>query len=82
MIKKYIVYIDDGKLVFKAYVLAKNEKEAKEYVKGNGEVVGIKRDEETRIDLNKLQDDLKSCGWSKAEVQYIYQAGVLALLDV
>lgn len=36
--KKYMVYMDDGRDCFKVAVPAMNEKEARKYVEGNGEV--------------------------------------------
>lgn len=40
--KKYMVYMDDGRDCFKAAIPAANEKAARKYVEGNGEVVAIK----------------------------------------
>lgn len=40
--KKYMVYMDDGRDCFKAAIPATNEKAARKYVEGNGEVIAIK----------------------------------------
>ena len=40
--KKYMVYMDDGRDCFKASIPANSEKEVREYVEGNGEVIAIK----------------------------------------
>ena len=40
--KKYMVYMDDGRDCFKAAIPAANEKAARKYVEGNGEVIAIK----------------------------------------
>ena len=41
----YDVYIDDGMNCSKVIIPAENESKAKEYVKGNGEVVAIRKDQ-------------------------------------
>lgn len=72
MLKKYMVYMDDGKDVFKAAIPAKNEKEAREYVQGNGEVVAIKDvTEEYPIDITKVRDALLAAAFGEAEMNYI-----------
>lgn len=40
--KKFMVYLDDGKSVYKVAVPAKNENAAREYVRGNGDVIAVK----------------------------------------
>ena len=40
--KKYMVYLDDGKDCFKAAIPAANEKAARKYVEGNGEVIAAR----------------------------------------
>lgn len=40
--KKYFVYLDDGKDVYKIAVPAETEDKAKEFVNGNGEVIAVK----------------------------------------
>lgn len=40
--KKYMVYLDDGKDCFKVAVPAVNEKAARKYVEGNGEVIAVR----------------------------------------
>ena len=40
--KKYFVYMDDGKDVYKIAVPAENEDKAREFVNGNGEVIAVK----------------------------------------
>lgn len=50
--KKYMVYLDDGKDCFKAAIPATNEKAARKYVEGNGEVTAVK--DITKISLSAL----------------------------
>ena len=72
MLKKYMVYMDDGRNVFKAAIPAKNEKEAREYVQGNGEVVAIKDvTDEYPIDVIKIRDALKAAAFGEAEINYV-----------
>ena len=40
--KKYMVYLDDGRDCYKVAVPAANEKAARKYVEGNGEVIAVK----------------------------------------
>ena len=42
IMKKYMVYMDDGRDCFKVAVPANNEKAARKYVEGNGEVISVK----------------------------------------
>lgn len=39
--KKYMVYMDDGRDCFKAAIPAVNEKAARKYVEGNGKEVHV-----------------------------------------
>ena len=41
-LKKYLVYVDDGRNVYRIAVPTKSEKAAREYVEGNGEVIAVK----------------------------------------
>ena len=53
--KKYMVYLDDGKDCFKVAVPAVNEKAARKYVEGNGEVIAVKDiTEDFPISLDKV----------------------------
>ena len=40
--KKYMIYLDDGRDCYKLAIPAKDEKAAREYVQGNGEVIAVK----------------------------------------
>lgn len=73
--RKYMVYMDDGSEnggCFKVAVPAENEKKAREYVAGNGEVIAIKDVTETYpIDIRKVQKALADAGFGKTETMYI-----------
>ena len=70
----YDLYMDDGHSTFKVTVPATSVKSAKEYVRGNGEVVAIKPSELQDIDLNCLADTLKRSGWGQQEIDVITRA--------
>lgn len=44
-IAHYVVYMDDGEHVYKLHTPAVDEKGAREYWKGNGDVVAVKKGE-------------------------------------
>ena len=64
--------MDDGKNCFKIAVPAKNEKDAKEYVKGNGEIIAIKDvTEDYPINLEKVVQALKQANFGITEIDII-----------
>lgn len=70
--KKYMVYMDDGKNCFKIAVPAKNEKAAREYVKGNGEIIAVKDvTEEFPISTEKVAKALLSAHFGEIEIDLI-----------
>lgn len=70
--KKYMVYIDDGKNCFKVAVPAKSEKEACKYVEGNGEVIAVKDiTEDFPISLDKVAEALKHANFGETEIDLI-----------
>ena len=72
ILKKYMVYIDDGSDCLKVAVLAINEDAAKEYVKGNGEVIAVKDvTEDYKISINKVWTALKKEEFCEAEIDFI-----------
>lgn len=67
--KKYMVYMDDGRDCFKVAVPAKTEKEARKYVEGNGEVIAIKDiTKDFPISLEKVADALKKAQFGQIEI--------------
>ena len=70
--KKYMIYMDDGKNCFKIAVPAKNEKSAIEYVKGNGEIIAVKDvTEEFPISTEKVAKALLSAHFGEIEIDLI-----------
>lgn len=72
---KYMVYVDDGYDAMKIAVPAHNEKEAKEYVKGNGEIIAVKDvSEQYPIDANYLAEVLDESRFGEVEKDLIVRA--------
>lgn len=70
--KKYMIYMDDGKNCFKIAVPAKNEKAAREYVKGNGEIIAVKDvTEDFPISAEKVANALFSANFGEIEMDLI-----------
>lgn len=74
--KKYMVYLDDGKDCFKAAIPAAipaaNEKAARKYVEGNGEVIAVKDiTEDFPISLDKVAQALKNAQFGQIEIDLI-----------
>ena len=64
--------MDDGKSCFKIAVPAKNEKTAREYVKGNGEIIAVKDvTEEFPISAEKVANALLSAHFGEIEIDLI-----------
>lgn len=73
--KKFMVYLDDGKDCYKLAIPAKNEKEAREYVAGNGEVIAVKDvTEEFYISRDKVSDALKLSHFGDFEIDFCVRA--------
>lgn len=70
-LNKYIAYIDDGEEVFKVAIPAKNEKEAIEYCKGNGEVISIRSANGYDIDLHLVSEALRQAKFEKLDIDFI-----------
>lgn len=70
--KKFIVYMDDGKDCFKETVLARNEQEAMEHVRGNGEVISMKvAFESYTIDSAKVRKTLEKADFDEFDINTI-----------
>ncbi len=73
--KKYMVYIDDIKCVFKQAILAESENEVREQLHGCGEIVAIKEvGDDYLISLEKVEEALVRANFGKAEITYITEA--------
>ena len=70
-LKKYYVYMDDGHDCFKVAVPALNEKDAREYVQGNGEVIAIKQVETPMISISCVEEALRLRGFGSDEMNFI-----------
>ena len=67
-----MVYMDDGRDCFKVAVPATNEKEARKYVEGNGEVIAIKDiTEDFPISLDKVAQALTNAQFGQVEIDLI-----------
>lgn len=72
-LRKYMVYLDDGKNVFKCAIPAQNEEKAKEYASGNGEIIAVKDvTDEFSISLVRVENALD--GLDKFEKDFILRA--------
>lgn len=70
--KKYMVYLDDSKDCFKVAVSATNEKAARKYVEGNGEVIAVKDiTEDYPISLDKVVQALRNAQFGQIEIDLI-----------
>lgn len=70
--KKYMVYLDDSKDCFKVAVLATNEKAARKYVEGNGEVIAVKDiTKDYPISLDKVVQALRNAQFGQIEIDLI-----------
>lgn len=70
--KKHMVYMDDGRDCFKAAIPAPNEKAARKYVEGNGEVIAIKDvTQDFPISLDKVVQALKNAQFGQIEIDLI-----------
>lgn len=69
--KVYKVYLEDRTNAFRVIVPACSEKEAREFVAGNGEVVAIKETKDYPLDAGKVAYALKKDGFGQAECDII-----------
>lgn len=70
--KKYMVYFEDSENVYKAAIPAKDQKDAADYVKGNGEIIAVKDvTDQFPISLDKVADALQRAGFGQVETDLI-----------
>ena len=73
--KKYMVYLDDGKGCYKVAVPAESEEKAREYVQGNGEVIAVKDvTNNFPLSVDKVAQVLQNAGFGKFEIDFIVRA--------
>ena len=70
----YTVYLEDGNNCFKVTVPAESEKEARNFVSGNGDIITVKDSPLQDIDCNYLADTLRRGGWGQMEIDVITRA--------
>ena len=64
--KRFMVYLDDGDNVYKLAIPAKDEKAAREYVQGNGEVIAVKEVEaKDLISAERVAQALENANFGK-----------------
>ena len=75
MYRKYFVYLDDGRDVFKVAIAAVSEEAAKAWCMGNGEVIAV-RDvtEDYPISADKVCDALRKASFGEFEQDFIVRA--------
>lgn len=70
--KKYFVYLDDSTAGFRVAIPAIDEKSARKYVEGNGEVIAVKDiTNDYPIDLQKVASALRSAQFGQVEIDLI-----------
>ena len=75
MFKKFMVYLEDGEDVYKVAIPAKNEKEVRDYVSGNGDIIAIKDiTNDYPISSEKVHDALQRAGFGRTEIDLITRA--------
>lgn len=78
-LKKFFVYVDDGANVFKLAVPAKNEKDARKFAEGNGEIVCVKEaPEDFFISVEKVYDALKAARFGQTEIDFIFRTLIIS----
>lgn len=71
MMKVYAVYLDDGENVYKEWIPAVSEKEARDYCKGNGEIVAVKETTGFSFNTEKLGTILSEAGYDDKAVDLL-----------
>jgi len=73
--KKYMVYLDDGRDCYKLAIPAKDKKAAREYVQGNGEVIAVNEvTNDYSISADKVAQALQNANFNKYEMDFITRA--------
>ena len=70
--RKFIVYLDDGRDCYKIAVPAKDKKEAVKFCEGNGEVISVKDvTDDVPISLDYVSNALTHAGFGQIEIDFI-----------
>lgn len=76
--RKYMVYLDDGKGCFKVAVPGNTKQDARDFVAGNGEIIAVKDiTEEFPIDLDKVSQALRNANFGQIEIDLITRCLVI-----
>lgn len=71
-LKKYFVYLDDGKSVLKIAVPAESEAAAEKFCEGNGEIIKVKEiTSEVQIAADAVAYALKSQNFNETEIDLV-----------
>lgn len=73
-LRKYFVFIDDDDNAIKLAVPAKNEKDARNFASGNGEIIAVKDVTESyEISSTKVWEALNSVDFTEQQRDFIYR---------
>lgn len=73
--RKYMVYVDDGREAMRLAIPAESQKAARKYVNGNGEVIAVKDvTDDYPISSTKVSDALAAAGFNRIEIDFIIRA--------
>lgn len=73
-LRKYFVFIDDDENAIKLAVPATNEKEARDFAAGNGEIVAVKDVTESfEISSTKVWDALEKGDFTDLQRDFLYR---------
>lgn len=83
-LKKFMVYIDDGDSCYKFAVPAVDEKDARNFVAGNGEIIAVKEvGEDYTINQVDIISTLERAGFDQHTVDFInralYRVGIIEM---
>lgn len=74
LLRKYMVYLEDGEYLYKVAVPAEDEQVARDYVDGNGEILMVKdltEENKLRIFSKNVVEALKNYGFSTTQTDLI-----------
>ena len=73
-LRKYFVFVDDDDNAMKIAVPAQNEKEARDFVTGNGEIIAVKDVTESfEIPSTKVWEALEKGGFTDQQRDFLYR---------
>lgn len=73
-LRKYFVFVDDGDNAMKIATPAQNEKEARDFAAGNGEIIAVKDVTESfEISSTKVWEALNSVDFTDQQRDFLYR---------